>query len=88
MSFATEWALAIHRAVWFPVLWLTGLEAQAIEAPFPESAPASRAASAASCPARRSSRSTGQRSHMRSTTAARKARGGPAATRSRVLPSK
>ena len=34
MSFVTEWALAIHRAVWFPVLWLTGLEAPANETPF------------------------------------------------------
>jgi hypothetical protein len=31
MSFAAEWILAVHRAVWFPVLWATGLEAAAAE---------------------------------------------------------
>ncbi|HSP54002.1 MAG TPA: hypothetical protein VLS25_00310 [Dehalococcoidia bacterium] len=34
MSFATEWALAVHRAVWFPLLWMTGFEGRAMEAPF------------------------------------------------------
>ena len=33
MKFWIEWALAIHRAIWFPVIWATGLERPAIEAP-------------------------------------------------------
>ncbi|HVP05942.1 MAG TPA: hypothetical protein VMT90_09730 [Dehalococcoidia bacterium] len=32
-KFWLEWALAIHRAVWFPVLWATGLERAAVDAP-------------------------------------------------------
>ena len=72
MSFATEWALAIHRAVWFPVLWLTGLEAPAIEAPFPNGPPSSATCPPGSCPA---ARSTGKyRPHMRPTRAVRKAK--------------
>jgi len=31
MSFAGEWILAVHKAIWFPVLWATGLEAAAAE---------------------------------------------------------
>ncbi|MEK7247506.1 MAG: hypothetical protein AAB092_03445 [Chloroflexota bacterium] len=38
MKFWIEWALAIHRAIWFPMIWASGLEQQAIEAP--EFAPA------------------------------------------------
>jgi hypothetical protein len=33
MRFWIEWALAIHRAVWFPAIWALGLERPAIEAP-------------------------------------------------------
>ena len=33
MKFWIEWALAIHRAVWFPLLWGSGLERSAVEAP-------------------------------------------------------
>jgi hypothetical protein len=33
MKFWIEWALAIHRAIWFPLIWASGLEQQAIEAP-------------------------------------------------------
>lgn len=32
MGFVTEWILAINRAVWFPALWLLGLEARPVEA--------------------------------------------------------
>ena len=31
MSLATEWFLAIHRAFWFPVLYLMGLERASVE---------------------------------------------------------
>lgn len=30
MSFMSEWALAVHRAVWFPLYWLVGLEREGI----------------------------------------------------------
>ena len=57
MSFLTEWVLAVHRAVWFPLLWMTGLEAQAIGDPVLDErleAPATRQpSSATSCPRRR-----------------------------------
>lgn len=33
MKFWIEWALAIHRAVWFPLLWTSGLERSAVDAP-------------------------------------------------------
>jgi hypothetical protein len=33
MSLATEWILAVHRAIWFPVLYAMGLERDGIEAP-------------------------------------------------------
>jgi hypothetical protein len=33
MNFFIEWALAVHRAVWFPVFWTLGLERPAIEVP-------------------------------------------------------
>ena len=68
MSFATEWALAIHRAIWFPLLWMTGLESRAIEAPFIDEAtamsgtpagPPSRGAK--SCLGTRAPRSTAKR---------------------------
>lgn len=32
MGFVTEWILAVNRGVWFPALWLTGLEARPLEA--------------------------------------------------------
>jgi hypothetical protein len=75
MSFATEWALAIHRAVWFPVLWLTGLEAPAIETPFLDGAPPSSDCPAGSCPPRRAGDSIikTHRSHTRPARAARNA---------------
>jgi hypothetical protein len=31
MSMTTEWILAIHRAVWFPVLYAMGLEGRSVE---------------------------------------------------------
>ena len=31
LSFAGEWILAVHKAIWFPLLWATGLEAAAAE---------------------------------------------------------
>jgi hypothetical protein len=31
MSLAGEWVLAIHGAIWFPVLYAMGLEGQSIE---------------------------------------------------------
>jgi hypothetical protein len=31
--FFIEWALAVHRAIWFPVFWSLGLERPAIEVP-------------------------------------------------------
>jgi hypothetical protein len=33
MNFFLEWALAVHRAIWFPVFWTLGLERPAIEVP-------------------------------------------------------
>ena len=33
MSLASEWMLAVHRAIWFPVFYAMGLERDAIEAP-------------------------------------------------------
>jgi hypothetical protein len=33
MSMLSEWALAIHRAVWFPVMYAAGLEREPIEVP-------------------------------------------------------
>jgi hypothetical protein len=33
MNFWTEWALAVHRAVWFPLNWTLGLERPGINAP-------------------------------------------------------
>lgn len=33
MRFWIEWALAIHRAVWFPAIWALGLERPGIDAP-------------------------------------------------------
>lgn len=75
MSFGIEWFLAIHRAVWFPVLWLTGLEAPAIEMPFPDGAPSSSDCPAGSCPPSRAGDSIikKHRSHTRHTRAARNA---------------
>ncbi|HSP55258.1 MAG TPA: hypothetical protein VLS25_06680 [Dehalococcoidia bacterium] len=68
MSFATEWALAIHRAVWFPLLWMTGLEARAMEAPFIDEATVITRTAAGcavdaskSCLGTRASRSTAKR---------------------------
>jgi hypothetical protein len=66
MSFATEWALAIHRAVWFPVLWLTGLEAPANETPFLEGAHHRRIARPA--PARQGGQATPSSRHTKSHT--------------------
>jgi hypothetical protein len=79
MSFATEWALAIHRAVWFPLLWMTGLEARALEAPFINEATAMTGTSAGavshggeSCLGARTSRSTAKhRSRARPATRVR-----------------
>ena len=31
MEFMVEWWLTVHRAVWFPVLWATGLDQPGIE---------------------------------------------------------
>lgn len=31
MIFFHEWILAVHKAIWFPVLWMTGLEATPID---------------------------------------------------------
>lgn len=31
--FWVEWAMAVHRAVWFPLNWSLGLEAPAVPAP-------------------------------------------------------
>jgi hypothetical protein len=39
MNFWIEWALAVHRAVWFPLNWTLGLERPGIELPV-EYAPA------------------------------------------------
>jgi hypothetical protein len=65
MSFATEWALAVHRAVWFPVFWLTGLEAAAEEDPFLGYTRLSPADRASSCLGKRSARSNRRsRSHI------------------------
>lgn len=33
MSLVSEWMLAVHRAIWFPVLYALGLERDGIEAP-------------------------------------------------------
>jgi hypothetical protein len=33
MNFWIEWALAVHRAIWFPLHWVTGLEQPAVELP-------------------------------------------------------
>jgi hypothetical protein len=33
MNFFIEWALAVHRAIWFPVFWTLGLDRPAIEVP-------------------------------------------------------
>jgi hypothetical protein len=33
MNFFLEWALAVHRAVWFPVNWALGLERPPMQAP-------------------------------------------------------
>ena len=33
MGFCSEWMLQIHRATWFPVHWLLGLERCAKEYP-------------------------------------------------------
>ena len=33
MSLASEWILAVHRAIWFPVFYALGLERDGIEAP-------------------------------------------------------
>ena len=33
MNFFLEWALAVHRAVWFPFNWAIGLERPALQAP-------------------------------------------------------
>jgi len=35
MSFVSEWILAVHRAIWFPVLWSVGLEADGAEVEWP-----------------------------------------------------
>ena len=32
MNFFAEWILAVHRAIWFPALWLSGLEATPVDA--------------------------------------------------------
>jgi len=74
MSLATEWALAVHRAVWFPVFWLTGLEAPAEDDPFLGYTRLSPAVPAGSCLGKRSARSNSRsRSHVRPTREARKA---------------
>lgn len=39
MNFWIEWALAVHRAVWFPFNWTLGLERPGMEVPV-EFAPA------------------------------------------------
>lgn len=83
MSFLTEWALAVHRAVWFPVLWMTGLEARAVGDPLLDerlATPAPRLRSAAtSCPGPRraqpSSRSGLCAGHLSSAPTARRPRG-------------
>lgn len=31
MTFLMEWWLAVHRAVWFPALWATGLDRPGVE---------------------------------------------------------
>lgn len=31
MSLANEWFLAVHRAIWFPVLYVMGLEGEPVE---------------------------------------------------------
>lgn len=61
MSFLTEWVLAVHRAVWFPVLWMTGLEARAIGDPLLDEATTAISANnvngaTAHCPGCRSAR--------------------------------
>jgi hypothetical protein len=33
MNFFIEWALAVHRAIWFPVFWSLGLDRPGVEAP-------------------------------------------------------
>jgi len=32
MSLSSEWSLAIHRAIWFPVLYAMGLEGEGVGA--------------------------------------------------------
>ena len=39
MNFWIEWALAVHRAIWFPLNWTMGFERPGIELPV-EFAPA------------------------------------------------
>jgi hypothetical protein len=61
MSFLTEWALAVHRAVWFPLLWMTGLEADAVGEPLLDEATTAISANnvdgaTANCPGCRSDR--------------------------------
>jgi hypothetical protein len=33
MNFFIEWALAVHRAIWFPVFWTLGLDRPATDIP-------------------------------------------------------
>jgi hypothetical protein len=33
MRFWIEWALAVHRAVWFPLSWTLGLDRPGVELP-------------------------------------------------------
>lgn len=45
MQFWLKWMLAVHRAVWFPLHWVTGLERRSVAMPV-EFAPALVAAPA------------------------------------------
>jgi hypothetical protein len=31
MNFLAEWSMAIHKAIWFPFFWLTGLESPPVD---------------------------------------------------------
>jgi hypothetical protein len=60
MSTASEWFLAVHRFVWYPLFYAMGLERDAIDVPIggwrrpvPVQAPLPRKASASTRPKRR-----------------------------------
>jgi hypothetical protein len=58
MNFFIEWALAVHRAIWFPVFWSLGLDRPGVEIPLEigmelaTTAPAASVAGAAARPRR------------------------------------